>query len=53
MKPGTGPSRLVFFRTDHIGDLVLTLPAVARMAAAFPGIRMAGSLPFQDSASFP
>jgi heptosyltransferase-3 len=35
------PRRIVFFRTDHIGDLVLTIPAVARLAAALPGARIA------------
>jgi len=41
MKEISKPRRIVFFRTDHIGDLVLTIPAVARLAAALPDARIA------------
>src|SRR5690242_5408504 len=38
---GTPPRRILVVRPEHFGDLVLTLPALRRLRAAFPGARIA------------
>jgi len=38
---GTPPRRILVVRPEHFGDLVLTLPALRRLLAAFPGARIA------------
>lgn len=39
--PGKPPRRILVVRPEHFGDLVLTLPALGRLRAAFPGVRIA------------
>lgn len=34
------PSRVVCFRTDRIGDMIITMPAIAEVKRAFPGCRL-------------
>lgn len=34
------PSRVVCFRTDRIGDMIITMPAIAAVKRAFPGCRL-------------
>lgn len=43
MKPGS--PRILFVRPDHIGDVLLTLPAVAALRQALPGAYLAYAAP--------
>ena len=44
MEPGQSP-RILFIRPDHIGDLLLTLPAVAALRRTLPGAHLAYAAP--------
>jgi ADP-heptose:LPS heptosyltransferase len=39
------PPRILLIRPDHLGDVLLTLPAVAGLRRALPGARLAYALP--------
>ncbi len=40
MRPAPDPSRAVCFRTDRIGDLLMTMPAMAALSRTYPHCRV-------------